>query len=59
MTALNQIIDNATINYETNKIIGIVITDMRKAFDTIDHFTILTKMEYYGIRGLSLKIFKS
>ena len=31
---------------------------MSKAFDTIDHFTLLTKMEYYGIRGPSLEIFQ-
>ena len=32
---------------------------MSKAFDTIDHFTLLSKMEYYGIRGQALEIFKS
>ena len=59
ITALNQIIDKITIQYENNKIVGVVITDMSKAFDTIDHFTLLTKMEYYGIRCPSLEIFKS
>ena len=56
---LNQIIDKITINYENNNIVGVIITDMSKAFDTIDHFTLLSKMEYYGIRGQSLEIFKS
>ena len=32
---------------------------MSKAFYTIDHFTLLSKMEYYGIRGQALEIFKS
>ena len=32
---------------------------MSKAFYTIDHFTLLTKIEYYSIRGPSLDIFKS
>ena len=32
---------------------------MSKAFDTIDHFTPLTKMEYYGIRGHALELFQS
>ena len=32
---------------------------MSKAFDTIDHFTLLTKMEYYSSRGPSLAIFKT
>ena len=32
---------------------------MSKAYDTIDHFTLLTKLEYYGIRGPALEIFTS
>ena len=59
ITALNQIINTSHINYENNHITGILITDMSKAFDTIDHFTLLSKMEYYGIRGDSLDIFTS
>ena len=57
ITALNQILTNATINKENNKIVGFLITDISKAFETIVHFTLLTKMEYYGIRGQSLEIF--
>merc|ERR1712089_25746 len=59
ITALNQILNIASTNYENNKITGILITDMSKAYDTIDHFTLLTKMKYYGIRGQSLEIFTS
>lgn len=59
ITALNQIINTATINYKNNQITGILITHMSKAFDTIDHFTLLTKIEYYDIRGQSLEIFTS
>ena len=43
ITALNQILDNATIQYKNKKITGIIITDMSKAFDTIDHTTLLQK----------------
>jgi len=32
---------------------------MSKEFDTIDHFILFTKMEYYGIRGQALEIFQS
>merc|ERR1712240_991041 len=41
------------------KINCILITAMSKAYDTIDHFTLLTKLEYYGIRGPALEIFTS
>merc|ERR1711873_25446 len=58
-TALNQILTKCLTSKENNKITGCLITDMSKAFDTIDHLTLLMKMEYYGIRGIELEIFKS
>merc|ERR1712240_73174 len=58
-TALNQILTKSQTAKENNKITGCLITDMSKAIDTIDHLTLLMKMEYYGIRGTELEIFKS
>merc|ERR1712240_730561 len=58
-TALNQILTKSLTSKENNKITGCLITDMSKAFDTIDHLTLLMKMEYYGIRGAELEVFKS
>ena len=39
-------------------VIGIFI-ELRKAFDTVKHDLILDKLEHYGIRGITLKWFKS
>ena len=56
------------INYSVNlikqfqlkgkNIIGIII-DISKAFDTINHTILLTKLERYGIRGIPYDLIKS
>ena len=56
-STITALINTSHINYENNLINGILITDMSKAFNTIDHFMQLSKMEYYGIRGDALDIF--
>ena len=52
MTKIWQAIDN---NEYT---IG-VFQDLAKAFDTVNHEILLTKLEHYGIRGIALEWFKN
>ena len=38
---------------------GVIFLDLRKAFDTVDHSLLLTKLKYTGIDSCTLKWFES
>ena len=44
---------------DSKKLTGVVFLDLKKAFDTVDHALLLTKLRNYGIRGDELSWFAS
>ena len=58
-TALIKIYDHLLDLINDGNLIGMVCVDLRKAFDTVNHEILLTKLKLYGITGTELKWFES
>ncbi len=48
--ALNELVDRIYSQLDEKKIHMAIFKDLSKAFDTIDHEILITKMEHYGIK---------
>ena len=57
--AITELTSHILHNYDQRKFTLSVFLDLSKAFDTIDHNTLLKKLYHYGIRGIALDWFKS
>ena len=57
--ALIQITDKIRKALDANKYICGVFLDFQKAFDTVNHKILFSKLNYYGIRGITLNLLKS
>ena len=51
--------DRISQDMDAKKIPFSIFLDLSKAFDTLDHKVLLTKLHYYGIRDIALNWFRS
>ena len=58
-TALLSSTSELLFNMDRGLLSGVLFLDLKKAFDTVDHHILLSKLELCGIKGTSLKWFES
>ena len=57
--ALIDVVTNIFDNINSNKYAGLIFLDLTKAFDTVNHNILLSKLTHYGIRGQANNLIRS
>ena len=59
LTALLEATDNWVFKIDRGNVNAVVFLDLKKAFDTVDHDILQSKINLYGIQGIALDWFRS
>ena len=59
LEALNDIVSQCYDNLNCKKHTFLLLLDIRKAFDTVNHNILLNKLNHYGIRGVATDLLHS
>ena len=57
--AVSDIYENLLYNLDEGYANCCIFIDFQKAFDTVNHQILIKKLEYYGVRGISLRLIQS
>lgn len=57
--AVSKLVDNIISNFESKLDTGVTLCDLSKAFDCVDHNTLISKLSFYGVRGTALSLVES
>ena len=57
--AILQLVNDISSSFERGEYTLGIFIDLSKAFDTVDHEILISKLEYYGIKGKTLTWLKS
>ena len=53
--AIMQLTDQVNSSFEKNHFTLGIFVDLLKAFDTVDHYILITNLENYGVNGKNLR----